>query len=438
MRSKTSPRLASGRGFLVYNERMRFFADLEIHSRFARACSPDLTIPNIALWAAKKGIGVIGTGDFTHPQWMKEIKETLEPAETGLYKLKSSPSTVRFLLSGEVSCIYSKGGRVRRVHHLVYAPSIEIAENCNAKLSAVGNIRSDGRPIIGITSKRLLELLLSASPECVLIPAHVWTPHFGVFGSASGYDSLKECFEEREPQVFAIETGLSSNPAMNWRIPFLDNKAIISSSDAHSLHRIGREATIFDTDLSYKEIFDALRARDSRLAGTIEFFPEEGKYHYDGHRDCKVSWSPKETKRNKGLCSVCKRKVTVGVMARVEQLAAPDRPEGWRPAGAKPYFSLVPLEELIAEALALGVASKAVRQMYEETIKKLGEELKILLDVPERELRDNLSERVAEAIVRVRQGKLHIEPGYDGEYGKIKIFDESERAKGAAAQTSLF
>lgn len=428
---------------------MRFIADLEIHSRYARACSPELTIPNIAAWAAKKGITVMGTGDFTHPAWMKEVKEKLEPVELGLYKLKKEciptvpkgtvdAASTRFLLSGEVSCIYSKGGRVRRVHHLVYAPSIEIAEEFNSKLAAIGNIRSDGRPIIGTPSKRLLQLLLSASPECVLIPAHVWTPHFGVFGSASGYDSLKECFEDLEPQVFAIETGLSSDPPMNWRIPFLDNKAIISSSDAHSLHRIGREATIFDCEFSYQGIFGALRVRDNRLAGTIEFFPEEGKYHYDGHRNCKVSWNPSETKKHGGLCTVCKRKVTVGVMARVEALAAPERHDGWKPALAKPYFSLVPLEEIIADSLGVGVASKKVEAIYEETVKRLGGELNILLDIQETELRASLPERITEGIIRVRSRKLHIEPGFDGEYGKIKIFTDTDAKIGAAPQASLF
>lgn len=425
---------------------MRFIADLEIHSRYARACSPELTIPNIALWATKKGIAVMGTGDFTHPAWMKEIKEKLEPAEEGLYKLRKNlaPATetgaadIRFLLSGEISCIYSKGGRVRRVHHLVYAPSIEIAKAFNAKLAAIGNIHSDGRPIIGCTSKRLLELLLSVSNECVLIPAHVWTPHFGVFGSASGYDSLKECFEELEPQIFAIETGLSSDPPMNWRIPFLDNKAIISSSDAHSLHRIGREATIFDCELSYKNIFTALRARDNRLAGTIEFFPEEGKYHYDGHRDCKVSWNPSETKKHGGLCSVCKRKVTVGVLARVESLASAHRPEGFKPKWAKPFFSLVPLEEIIADSLGVGVASKRVTALYEETIKKLGGELNILLDTKETELRSSLPEKISEGIIRVRDKKLRVEPGFDGEYGKIKIFTKADNKNICAPQTSLF
>lgn len=427
---------------------MKFIADLEIHSRYARACSPDLTIPNIALSAVKKGVAVMGTGDFTHPMWMKEIREKLEPAEEGLYKLKKEwcpkgcdvqyITEIRFLLSGEISCIYSKNGRVRRVHHLVYAPSIEAAEQFSSKLAAVGNIRSDGRPIIGITSKRLLELLLSTSPEMVLVPAHVWTPHFGVFGSASGYDSLTECFEELEPQVFAIETGLSSDPGMNWRIPFLDNKAIISSSDAHSLHRLGREATIFEGERSYKKIFDALRTRDSRFIGTVEFYPEEGKYHYDGHRDCKVCWNPEETRKQRGICTVCKRRVTVGVMARVEQLADPNRPQGFKPASAKPFHSLVPLEEIIADSLGVGVASKKVEAAYEETIKKLGGELHILLAVPEAELRDKLSERLAEAIVRVRSGKLKIEPGYDGEYGKIKIFDEAEVTSKSKAQASLF
>lgn len=430
---------------------MKFIADLEIHSRYARACSPNLTIPNIALWAAKKGIAVMGTGDFTHPLWLKEVKDKLEPAEPGLYKLKKEywisasagmpdikRNSVRFVLSGEISCIYSKSGRVRRVHHLVYAPSIEIAENFNGKLAAIGNIRSDGRPIIGCTSKRLLELLFSSSTECALIPAHVWTPHFGVFGSASGYDSLTECFEDLEPLVFAIETGLSSSPAMNWRIPFLDNKAVVSSSDAHSLHRLGREATIFEAELSYKEIFDALRTRDNRLAGTIEFFPEEGKYHFDGHRDCKISWSPQETKKHGGLCSVCGRKVTVGVMARVEQLAARDRPEGFKPAWAKPYWPLIPFEEVIGEALDVGAASKKTGIIYEEAVKKLGGELGILLDKDENELKAYLSPELTEAIMRVRSGRVSIAPGYDGEYGKIKIFGEDERNAKGAAQASLF
>ncbi|MBI5732683.1 DNA helicase UvrD [Candidatus Jorgensenbacteria bacterium] len=426
---------------------MRFVADLEIHSKYARAVSPQMVLENLALWAAKKGITVLGTGDFSHPRWMKEIKEKLEPAELGLFRLKKeylsgdahkhNALNTRFLLSGEISCIYSKGGRVRRVHNLVYAPSIEVAERVNVQLSLIGNIASDGRPIIGIDSKVLLKILLDASPECVLVPAHVWTPHFGVFGSASGFDSLKECFEELEPHVFAIETGLSSDPPMNWRIPFLDNKAIISSSDSHSLPRIGREATIFDSEISYTGIMEAIKTRDKRFVGTVEFFPEEGKYHYDGHRDCKVSWKPEETKKNKGICSVCGRKVTVGVMARIDALADPKRPEGFKSASGKPYWSFVPFDEVIGEALGVGKQSKAVWQAYEEAVERFGSEFAILMDATESDLRAGLAPAVAEGVIRIRERKIHIEPGYDGEYGKIKIFNESERDE-LAAQKGLF
>src|SRR3989344_4849765 len=318
---------------------MRAVFDLELHSKYARAVSKDMVPENMAEWAVKKGIDVLGTGDFTHPAWFKELKEKLEPAEPGLFKLKRLPQTefgarakdARFLLQGEISCIYSKKGRVRRVHQLVYAPSFEVVEKINNKLNWIGNLKADGRPMLGLDSKKLLEIMLEASPEAYLIPAHAWTPWFGIFGSKSGFDSLEECFDELTPRVFAIETGLSSDPPMNWRVPFLYERAIVSGSDAHSLTRLGREATILKAELSYAGIFDALRARDERLAGTIEFFPEEGKYHYDGHRLCQVSFGPEETKQRRGLCSACGKPVTIGVMSRVARLAAPDRPIGWKP-----------------------------------------------------------------------------------------------------------
>ncbi len=416
----------------------RFIADLEIHSKYARAVSPQMLLPNLARWAEKKGIDVLSTGDATHPRWFEEIENKLEPAEPGLFKFDESPT--RFVIGGEVSCIYKKGGKVRRVHHLIYAPDRAAMKKINTRLAAIGNIHSDGRPILGLDSKELLKILLDVSPDCVLIPAHVWTPWFGIFGSMSGFDSLEECFDELTPQVFAIETGLSSDPPMNWRIPFLDDKAIISGSDSHSLTRLGREATIFHTELSYAGIFDALRTRDERLAGTIEFFPEEGKYHYDGHRLCQVSFGPEETKQRRGLCSACGKPVTIGVMSRVAQLAAPDRPEGFRPTWAKPFWSFVTLDELIGEALDLGKQSKAVWKEYETAIQKFGSEFAILLEAEEGKLRAGLPPAVAEAVIRMRRGAVAITPGYDGEYGIIKIFrDDADRAAAASAsQSSLF
>lgn len=396
-----------------------------------------MILENLALWADKKGIGVLATGDFTHPQWFKEIKSNLQPAEPGLFFLKNSKKKARFILGGEISCVYKKGDKVRRVHHLVYAPDIETVEKINAKLGWIGNIKSDGRPIIGIDSKELLKILLDASPESVLIPAHVWTPWFGVFGSKSGFDSLEECFDEFEPLIFAIETGLSSDPPMNWRIPFLDNKAIISSSDSHSLHRLGREATIFNTELSYKAIMEAMRSRGSELVGTIEFFPEEGKYHYDGHSACGIRFSPAETRKHKGVCPKCGGEITVGVMARIDELAPSDRPVGFKPPWAKPYYSFVPLDEVIAEALGVGAGVKSVWAAYNEVIERFGSEFSILIDASEDELRKKLIPAVAEAVIRMRRGEIKIEPGYDGVYGKVKIFEDEEREK-LTSQQSLF
>ncbi|KKU16490.1 MAG: UvrD/REP helicase family protein [Parcubacteria group bacterium GW2011_GWC1_45_9] len=425
---------------------MKFYADIEIHSKYARAVSPQMVLENLALWGVKKGLQVLGTGDFTHPTWFSEIKNKLEPAEPGLFKLKKKfcdtkqpfdQEKTRFVLSGEISCIYSKNGRVRRVHHLVYAPSIQDVEKINAKLSWVGKLASDGRPIIGIDSKELFKILLETDKDCALIPAHVWTPWFGVFGSKSGFDSLRECFDELEPQIFAIETGLSSSPEMNWRIPFLDNKAIISSSDSHSLPRIGREATVFDCELSYFEMMQALKTRDNRLFGTVEMFPEEGRYHYDGHAACKTSLSPEETKNNKGLCPKCGKPVTVGVMARVDELADKSRPQGFKPSWAKSYLSTVPFDEIIADALGVSKNTKGVWFQYEEIVKSVAPELYVLLEMKESDLKQNLLPQIAEAVIRIRQGKVRLEPGYDGEYGKISIFGDGER-ESLTTQKSLF
>lgn len=418
---------------------MKFIADLEIHSKYARAVSQEMTLENIALGAAKKGVLVVGTGDFTHPLWFNEIKKKLEPAEPGLFKLKKEfspgpyknfdPLQTRFMLSAEISCVYSKNGRGRRIHHLIYAPDLATVEKINAKLGFIGNLRSDGRPIIGLASKNLLKIVLEASPDCVLIPAHVWTPWFGIFGSKSGYDSLEECFDDLTPQIFAIETGLSSDPDMNWRIPFLDGKTIMSSSDPHSLKNIGREACVFDCDLSYQGIMSALKTNDlNKFIATLEFYPEEGRYHLDGHADCKVVFTPEESQQNGAKCPKCGRPLTIGVMNRIEELAK--RPAGHRPENARPFMHLISLEKIIGQAMDLGPMTKGVAAVYTRMLENLGPEIKILTEASESDITSAGDPLVTETIKRIRDGKISFDPpGYDGEYGVIKIFEEGERQK---------
>ncbi len=413
---------------------MRFIADLHIHSKYSRATSKDMCPEGLWKWAQMKGINVIGTGDFTHPEWIKELTKKLVPAGEGLFSLgkkhrtedvpESCKADVSFILSAEISCIYSKKGRTRKVHCIVLMPDFDDADRLNRTLGKIGNIRSDGRPILGLDAKLLLQMTLDASPKAMLIPAHAWTPHFSVFGSASGFDSLDECFEELTPHIHAIETGLSSDPAMNWRLSALDNITLISNSDAHSAAKLGREANILDTEISYPAMMDALRTRKGFL-GTIEFFPEEGKYHYDGHRACGVSFTPKETAKHGFLCPVCGGKLTVGVMHRVEKLA--DRKEGARPEGAPGYTSIIPLPELIAEAMQVGANSKKVGLMYRAMLEQLGNEFRILQDIPVSQIELASSPLIAEVIGRMREGKVNIEPGYDGEYGKIKIFGKVDK-----------
>jgi uncharacterized protein (TIGR00375 family) len=323
-----------------------------------------------------------------------------------------------------VSCIYSKNGRTRKVHAVVLAPDFAAAARLNLALARIGNLNSDGRPILGLDAKELLRLALEASPDNLFIPAHAWTPHFSVFGAASGFDSLEECFEDLSPHIHAIETGLSSDPLMNWRLSALDKITLVSNSDAHSAAKIGREANVLDTDISYPAIREAIRTRNG-FAGTIEFFPEEGKYHYDGHRDCGVSISPKETLHYDHLCPVCGRKVTVGVMHRVEKLA--DREPGFRPAGAPGFTSIIPLPEIIAEGLKCGVNTKKVDALYFALLEKLGSEFSILMDVPLDDIARAGTPLIGEAISRMRSGRVHIAPGYDGEFGKVRIFEEVER-----------
>ena len=415
---------------------MRFLADLHIHSRFSRATSKDMSPEGIAKWAQLKGIRVIGTGDFTHPLWLGELGEKLEPEGTGLFALKkecsatdvpaSCAADVSFLLTAEISCIYSRNGRTRKVHALILAPDLGTARRINASLAKIGNLSSDGRPILGLDAKELLRIVLDASPDALFIPAHAWTPHFSVFGSASGFDSLEECFEELTPHIHAIETGLSSDPPMNWRLSALDRLTLVSNSDAHSPSKIGRESTIFDTDISYGSLKDALLTRKG-FVGTVEFFPEEGKYHYDGHKACGVSLSPAETRKHGEKCPLCLKKVTVGVLNRVDALA--DREEGYRPDGAPVFHSLIPLQELIAETLKVGATSKKVAKAYHALLERLGNEHAILMHSPLEDIEQAGSPLLREAVARMRAGNVRIVPGYDGEYGRVRTFVDAERSE---------
>jgi uncharacterized protein (TIGR00375 family) len=417
-------------------------ADLHIHSHFSMATSKECTPGNLHRWAGLKGVSLVGSGDFTHPGWRTELRDNLIPAEAGFYRLKDLPGQeipgqpeVRFVVSGELSTIYKKNGRVRKVHHLVLLPSLEDADRISDKLEQLGmNIRADGRPILGLDSHRLLELILEACPEVIFIPAHIWTPHFSVFGSNSGFDDITECYEDLTRYIFALETGLSSDPAMNWRWSALDRFTLVSNSDAHNPTNLAREANLFNAEFSYQGLKDALQHKESgQFAGTLEFFPEEGKYHYDGHRNCEVCLKPEETIERAGICPVCGRKVTVGVLHRVTELA--DRPEGFKPNGVFPYESLVPLREIIGSAIHCGFASQKVERLYFELIKNLGPELTILREADLTQITKTGGVLVTEGIRRLRAGEVTIEPGYDGAYGIISVLREDDRQalKGQAA-----
>jgi len=414
---------------------MRFIADFHIHSKYSRATSKDM-VPEVLDKTAKvKGINVLGTGDFTHPQWLKELKENLEPAEQGLFKFKDSQTGTRFILTSEISCIYSKNNRTRKIHVLIFAPDFETVEKINVQLGWIGNLKSDGRPILGLDAKELAKIALNSSENCLVVPAHLWTPWFGLFGSKSGFDSIEECFEEYSKYIFAGETGLSSDPAMNWRLSALDNITLISNSDAHSSRKIGREANIFDTELSYQAIIEAIKNPQGKLLATLEFFPQEGKYHFDGHRNCGITFSPEESRKHNNICPKCGRPLTIGVMHRVEELA--DRPSGSKPAATIPFKSLIPLCEIIGEGLGVGADSKAVKVEYDNLIKIFGSEFEVLLKTEPQELQNATLPQIAEGIARVREGRVKIIPGYDGVYGKIKIFGDEERGK-AFGQKKLF
>lgn len=407
-------------------------ADLHIHSRFSMATSKEGTPENLDFWARKKGISLIGTGDFTHPVWREELKERLVSEGNGLYRLRDEyvkeesrkfpGEGTRFVVSGEISSIYKKNGKTRKVHNVILLPSLEAADAMAQRLEKIGNIHSDGRPILGLDSHDLLEMMLDVCPEGILIPAHIWTPHFSVLGAKSGFDSVEECFEELAPYIHALETGLSSDPAMNWRISKLDRYQLVSNSDAHSPSKLGREANLLDIDCSYEGLYRAIQTGEG-LEGTVEFFPEEGKYHFDGHRKCGVSLSPVEAERLGGICPVCGKKLTMGVDHRVEQLA--DRAEGFVKKDGKKYESLVPLPEVISACMGYSTASKKVQGCFEQMIQTLGTEFDILRNVPSEDIKSCAGERIAEGIENVRTGNVKRIPGYDGEYGKIELFEEN-------------
>ena len=400
-----------------------------------------MNLENLDKWAKIKGIKVLGTTDFTQLAWFQELKEKLEPAESGLFKLKNSSSETRFISTTEVSCIYSKRGRIRKIHIIIFAPSFEIVEKINTHLGWIGNLKADGRPILGLDARELTKIVLNISEDCLVVPAHLMTPWFSLFGSRSGFDSLEECFEEYSKYIYAGETGLSASPDMLWRMPDGRKITLISNSDSHSPHRLGREANVFEgEELSYQSIINAIKNKGStstnlRLAYTIEFFPQEGKYHYDGHRLCGISFSPQESKKSGNICPNCGRPLTIGVLNRVEELA--DRPEGFKPENAIPFKSLVPLEEIIADALGQTVGTKQVEEEYQNLIKKFGNEFKLLLEVSRQDLETTTLPEIAEGIIRVREGKVFVEPGYDGVYGKIRIFSKGEQ-KTLSRQGTLF
>lgn len=405
-------------------------ADLHIHSRFSRATSQEMTISKIAEYASLKGIGMVGTGDFTHPEWLKELKGTLQ-FKDGIYEYAG----IKFVLTAEVNNIYTKNGKLRRIHNIIFAPDFQTVDKINTHLAKYGNLEADGRPTLSLATDEMLSALLDISQDIFLVPSHIWTPWFSLFGSNSGFDSIEECFGPLTDKVFALETGLSSDPAMNWRLSILDNYTLVSNSDAHSPSRLGREANVFSEELNYYSLKDVLKSKDpQKFLYTIEFYPEEGKYHFDGHRRCQIRLSPKEARLNNNLCPICSRSITVGVLHRVELLA--DRPEGYEPKSRIPFKNLIPLEEIIAEAMGVGRETVGVKNEYLRLCKLFGSEFEILLNTPIEELMNNTQVKIAQGIERARRGDVIINPGYDGEFGTIKLFEP--QAKSDTTQLGLF
>ena len=430
---------------------MKFVADLHIHSKFSRATSRNMILDILAYWAKIKGIRLLATSDFTHPEWLFLIREKLEPTGNGFFRLKNiispeneylsaislSSDDVSFILSTEISFIYSKKGKVRKIHLLILAPDFESVDKLNHKLSGLGNLRSDGRPILGMDAKTFVNIVSDLCPRCVVIPSHIWTPWFSLFGANSGFDSIEECFEEMTPFIFALETGLSSDPPMNWRLSCLDKYALVSNSDAHSPSRIGREANVFNSDFSYKGLIEAIKSKDpDKFLYTIEFFPEEGKYHFDGHRKCGIIFSPQETIQHKNICPQCGKKLTVGVIHRVEDLADREQPDA---SHLKiPFKNFIPLSEIIAQAIDRTSECKSVLDIYFRFIHEFENEHKILTEVPIQELKRLIPEKVGSGVERMRKGDVKIVPGHDGCYGKINLFETETFESEAQQQLKLF
>jgi uncharacterized protein (TIGR00375 family) len=404
---------------------MQVIADFQLHSKYSRATSKNLSVEVLASGAKRKGLQLLGTGDFTHPFWLKELKSKLKDEGEGIF----SHNKTFFILSGEISTIFENGQK--KVHHVIHAPSFEIVEQISERLKKFGNLSADGRPTLQVSAAQAVEEIMEVDKNIFIYPSHAWTPWFGVFGSKSGFDSLKDCYQDQMKNIHALETGLSSDPAMNWRLSALDDLALLSSSDAHSANpwRLGREANVFELEkVTYKEIHDAILKKDSKkFLFTIETDPNYGKYHYDGHRNCNVSLSPKDSKKYNGFCPVCKRKLTIGVLNRVESLA--DREEGFIPKGAIPFKTLLPLYEIISFVLGVNVLySKKVLEIHDKLIDRFGSEFNVVMNTNEEDLKKVVEPKIAEAIIKVREGKIKYEPGYDGVYGK-PIFNGSPKQK---------
>lgn len=398
-----------------------FIADFHIHSKYSRATSKEMEISSLAKWAKIKGINLLGTGDFTHPEWLSELKNKLAEADYGVY----SHENMYFMLTAEVANIYFKAGRTRKVHNILFAPDFKTADEINKVLGNYGSLSSDGRPILSLECDKMAKMLFAISEEILIIPGHAWTPHFSIFGSNSGFDSPEECFEDQTQKILSLETGLSSDPAMNWRWSKLDRFCLTSNSDSHSPSKIGREANVFDKKINYKDLVNILKTKDKkRFLYTIEFFPEEGKYHWDGHRTCKTRLSPDEAMKIDNKCPVCGKNITVGVMHRLSGLA--DRKEGYILESSPSYKSVVPLAEIIGEAISLSADSMTVEKEYFQLIKNFGNEFKILLEASEEELKEKCPANIVKGIINMRSGAVQVIPGYDGEYGKVKVFKEGE------------
>ncbi len=405
---------------------MSWIGDFHIHSFFSRATSKEANLEGISKWARLKGIQLVGTGDFTHPEWLENLKKNLRSEREGIF----SYGGVNFVLSTEVSNIYRTLSGVKKIHNVILSPSFEEVEKLNEKFSHFGSLSSDGRPILSLDVKNMMEIIKNTAPNSFVVPAHIWTPHFSLFGAESGFDRIEDCFGEFTSEIFALETGLSSDPPMNWRLSSLDRFTLISNSDAHSPSRLGREANVFDIQMDFTSIKKALKGKKGLLF-TIEFFPQEGKYHYDGHRKCNVRLSPKESMLNNNICPVCGKVVTIGVMHRIEELA--DKEEGRIPKNAIPYKHIVPLDEIISQVMKVGKKSKKVREVYLELVEKWGGELNILLNLNEELIKENFPYSLGEAILNMRKENVEITPGYDGVYGEINIKTEEKKE-----QLSLF